>query len=57
MVERLKVNQFYTTPSAIRKLIKAGKEHVERYNLSSLKTIGSGVWYKVTANDLPLIIA
>ena len=57
MVERLKVNQFYTTPSAIRKLMKSGKEHVEGHNLSSLKTIGSGAWYKVTANSLPLKIA
>ena len=46
MVQRLRVNQFYTTPSAIRKLMKADEEFVTKYNLSSLKTIGSGVWYK-----------
>ena len=42
MVEEHKVNQFYTTPSAIRKLMKAGDHHVTDYDLSSLKTIGSG---------------
>ena len=43
MVQRLKVNQFYTTPSAIRKLMQAGDEFVNNYDFSSLKTIGSGV--------------
>jgi len=41
MVERLKVNQFFTTPSAIKHLMKAGDEHVSGYNLSSLRTIAS----------------
>ena len=43
MVERLKVNQFHTTPSAIRRLMRSGNKYVEKYDLSSLKTIGSGV--------------
>jgi acetyl-CoA synthetase len=42
MVERLKVNHFYTTPSAIRKLMKSKDCSVDSYDLSSLKTIGSG---------------
>ena len=41
MVERLKVNQFFTTPSAIRHLMKAGDEHVKVYDLSSLRTVAS----------------
>ena len=43
MVERLKVNQFHTTPSAIRRLMKSGDKYVKNYDLSSLKTIGSGM--------------
>ena len=42
MVQRLKVNHFYTSPSAIRKLMKASDTFVEDYELSTLKTIGSG---------------
>ena len=41
MVERLKVNQFFTVPSAIRLLMKVGDELVTKYNLSTLKTIAS----------------
>ncbi|KAF6039105.1 ACSS1 [Bugula neritina] len=40
MVERLKVNQFYTAPTAIRLLIKAGDSWPQKYNLSSLRTLG-----------------
>ena len=42
MIERLRINQFSTTPSAIRRLMKAGDKFVEEHDLSSLKTIGSG---------------
>ncbi|TXE11847.1 acetate--CoA ligase [Seonamhaeicola algicola] len=41
IVEKHKVNQFYTAPTAIRALAKQGTELVEKYNLSSLKTLGS----------------
>ena len=41
MVDRLKVNQFFTVPSAIRHLMKVGDELVPKYDLSSLKTIAS----------------
>jgi len=41
MVQRLKVNQFFTTPSAIRYLMKAGDKQVSKYNLSSLRTVAS----------------
>lgn len=41
IVEKHKVNQFYTAPTAIRALAKQGPELVEKYDLSSLKVLGS----------------
>ena len=41
VVEKHKVNQFYTAPTAIRALAKEGVEMVEKYDLSSLKVLGS----------------
>ncbi|WP_223033392.1 acetate--CoA ligase [Hanstruepera marina] len=41
IVEKHKVNQFYTAPTAIRALAKQGSELVEKYDLSSLKVLGS----------------
>ena len=41
IVEKHKVNQFYTAPTAIRALAKEGLELVEKYDLSSLKVLGS----------------
>lgn len=41
IVEKHKVNQFYTAPTAIRALAKQGTELVDKYDLSSLKTLGS----------------
>ncbi|CAI8031754.1 Acetyl-coenzyme A synthetase 2-like, mitochondrial [Geodia barretti] len=42
MVERLKVNHFYTSPAAIKKLMKDNLNCVNDYNVSSLKTIALG---------------
>jgi acetyl-CoA synthetase len=39
--EKHKVNQFYTAPTAIRALQVYGTEFVEKYDLSSVKTLGS----------------
>jgi len=39
--EKHKVNQFYTAPTAIRALQVYGTEFVEKYDLSSIKTLGS----------------
>ncbi|MCA9385047.1 acetate--CoA ligase [Candidatus Dojkabacteria bacterium] len=36
-----KVTQFYTSPTAIRKLESFGDEYVKSYDLTSLKTLGS----------------
>ncbi len=41
IVEKHKVNQFYTAPTAVRALAKHGSELVDKYNLSSLKVLGS----------------
>ena len=41
VVEKHKVNQFYTAPTAIRALMRHGAEPVERSDLSSLKLLGS----------------
>ena len=41
IVEKHKVNQFYTAPTAIRALAKQNLEFVEKYDLSSLKVLGT----------------
>ena len=39
--EKHKVNQFYTAPTAIRALMARGDEWPDKYDLSSIKTLGS----------------
>jgi len=41
IVEKHKVNQFYTAPTAIRALAKQGTGFVDKYDLSSLKVLGT----------------
>ncbi|CAL2094704.1 acetate--CoA ligase [Tenacibaculum sp. 190524A05c] len=41
IVQKHKVNQFYTAPTAIRALAKEGISHVENHDLSSLKILGT----------------
>ncbi|XP_015377784.1 PREDICTED: acetyl-coenzyme A synthetase [Diuraphis noxia] len=41
IVEKYKVTQFYTAPTAIRALMKFGEEPVKKHNLDSLKVLGS----------------
>ncbi|MEY2970186.1 MAG: acetate--CoA ligase [Bacteroidota bacterium] len=41
VVDKYKVNQFYTAPTAIRALMALGDQWVERADLHSLKVIGS----------------
>ena len=43
MVQRLKINQFYGAPTAIRLLLKYGDQWVQKYDRSTLKTLGSGM--------------
>jgi len=41
VVEKHKVNQFYTAPTAIRALLAKGHEVVNKYDLSSLNVLGT----------------
>ncbi|WP_047545827.1 acetate--CoA ligase [Psychroserpens sp. Hel_I_66] len=41
IVEKHRVNQFYTAPTAIRALAKEGVGHIEGHDLSSLKVLGT----------------
>ncbi len=41
VVDKHKVTQFYTAPTAIRALMREGEEIVKRHDLSSLKLLGS----------------
>jgi len=41
VVDKYKVTQFYTAPTAIRALMREGEEHVTKRDLSSLKLLGS----------------
>lgn len=41
IIDKHKVSQFYTAPTAIRALAKQGTELIEKYDLSSLKVLGS----------------
>jgi len=41
IVDKYKVNQFYTAPTAIRSLLALGMEHITDKDLSSLKVLGT----------------
>lgn len=41
-VQRLRINQFYGAPTAIRLLLKYDESWVKKYDRSSLRTLGSG---------------
>jgi acetyl-CoA synthetase len=41
MVQDYRINQFYTAPTAIRVLHKTGEHEPEKYDLSSLKVLGT----------------
>src|SRR5690625_16499 len=41
VVEKYRVTHFYTAPTAIRALMKADGNYPEKYDLSSLKVLGS----------------
>ena len=43
MVERLRVNQFYGAPTALRLLLKSSNSYVTKYDRSSLKLLGTGL--------------
>ncbi|MCG2829124.1 acetate--CoA ligase [Methanothermobacter sp. K4] len=41
IVEKYGVTKFYTAPTAIRHLVRFGEKHPKRYNLESLKILGT----------------
>ncbi|XP_043286532.1 acetyl-coenzyme A synthetase isoform X3 [Venturia canescens] len=41
VIDKYKVSQFYTAPTAIRSLMKFGDDLVKKHNLSTLKVLGS----------------
>uniref|UniRef100_A0AAQ5WXX8 Propionate--CoA ligase n=1 Tax=Amphiprion ocellaris TaxID=80972 RepID=A0AAQ5WXX8_AMPOC len=41
IIEKYKVTKFYTAPTAIRLLMKYGKEPLQKYDLSSLRILGT----------------
>ena len=41
MIDKFKITQFYTAPTAIRALIRQGDEWPAKYDLSSLKVLGT----------------
>ena len=61
IIERHKVTQFYTAPTAIRAFMKWGSEHPKKHDLSSLQVLGTvgepinpeaWMWYRsVIGND------
>ncbi len=66
IVEKYQVNTFYTAPTAIRAFIKWGDEWVDKYDLSSLRllgTVGEGInpeawiWYhkKIGGERCPIV--
>ncbi len=66
IIEKYRVNAFYTAPTAIRTLIREGDEWLEKYDLSSLRILGSvgepigpetWNWYhqKIGQGRLPLV--
>ena len=66
IIEKYRVNIFYTAPTAIRSFIKWGDRHVEKHDLSSLRllgTVGEGInpeawmWYhnKIGGGRCPIV--
>lgn len=66
VIDKFKVTQFYTAPTAIRALIRQGDEWPGKYDLSSLRILGSvgepinpeaWMWYyeKVGRNRCPIV--
>jgi acetyl-CoA synthetase len=66
IIERHKVSIFYTAPTAIRAFMRAGREFVDRHDLSSLRLLGSvgepinpeaWIWYQqvVGHNRCPIV--
>ncbi len=66
IIDRYKISILYTAPTAIRAFMKWGDEHIEPYDLSSLRLLGSvgepinpaaWLWYreKIGKNRCPIV--
>ena len=66
IIEKYKVNTFYTAPTAIRSFIKAGEQWPMKHDLSSLRLLGSvgepinpeaWIWYQkvIGGNRCPIV--
>ncbi len=66
MIDEHKINQFYTAPTAIRMLHKVGPHEAEKYDMSSLKVLGTvgepidpdaWLWYydEVGGSNCPIV--
>ncbi len=66
IVEKFQVNTFYTAPTVIRALMRDGEEPTQRYDLSSLRILGSvgepinpeaWMWYhlNIGKSNLPIV--
>ncbi len=66
LIEKYRINIFYTAPTAIRAFIKWGDEWIDKYDISSLRllgTVGEGInpeawmWYhrKIGAERCPIV--
>jgi len=66
LVEKYKATIFYTAPTAIRAFMKWGNEHVEKFDLSSLRLLGTvgepinpeaWMWYQrvIGNNNCPIV--
>ncbi len=66
IVEKHGVNQFYTAPTAIRALMKSGEEWPSKYDLSSLRVLGTvgepinpeaWLWYwkNIGRSEIPIV--
>lgn len=41
LIDKYKITKFYTAPTAVRALMKFGEDHLKKYDLSTLKILGS----------------
>ena len=59
MVQRLKINQFYAAPTALRLLLRYDNEYVTKYDRSSLKLLGSGkifIFFKRNFKKIKILV-
>ncbi len=66
LIEKYRVSIFYTAPTAIRSFMKLGRQHPQRFDLSSLRVLGSvgepinpeaWMWYRevIGGNTTPVV--